>query len=64
MKPISPVTLSIGRSALSGTLERLLKGNPQPGDSIEISSYALDVLEHHIERKLVARQMLATEKSE
>jgi DNA repair protein RecO (recombination protein O) len=64
MKPMSPVALSIGRVALSGTLERLLKGNPQRAGSIEISSYALDVLEHHIERKLLARQMLVTEKSE
>jgi DNA repair protein RecO (recombination protein O) len=64
MKPISPVALSIGRSALSGTLERVLKRNPQLAGSTEISSYALDVLEHHIERKLVSRQMLVTEKSE
>jgi DNA repair protein RecO (recombination protein O) len=63
-RPISPVALSIGREALSGTLERLLKGNPPLAGSTEISSYALDVLEHHIERKLVARQMLVTEKSE
>lgn len=64
MKLLSPVALSIGRAALSGTLERLLKGNPQLAGSTEMSSYALDVLEHHLERKLVARQMLITEKSE
>jgi DNA repair protein RecO (recombination protein O) len=63
-EPISPVALSIGREALSGTLERLLKGNPPLAGSTEISSYALDALEHHIERKLIARQMLTTEKSE
>ena len=63
-KPISQVALSVGQAALSGTLERLLKGNPSLEGSDEISSYALDVLEHHMERKLVARQMLVTGKSE
>jgi len=62
VEPMSQVALSIGREALSGTLERLLKLNPSLSASVEISSYALDVLEHHIERKLVARQMLVTEK--
>src|ERR1700716_1158643 len=55
---ISKVSLSIGREALSGTLERLLKMNPSSKSSSEISSYALDILEHHMERKLVSRQML------
>jgi DNA repair protein RecO (recombination protein O) len=64
MKSISQVALSVGRAALSGTLERLLKGNPSLPGSNEISSFALDILEHHIERKLVARQMLVTGKSE
>jgi len=59
-KPTSPVALSIGRGALSGTLERLLKTNPSLSGSDEISSFALDILEHHLERKLVARQMLTT----
>src|ERR1700674_237351 len=59
-KPISQVALSIGRGALSGTLERLLKTNPSLPASQEISSFALDILEHHLERKLVARQMLTT----
>ena len=63
-KPISQVALSVGRAALSGTLERLLKTNPSSEGSEEISSYALDILEHHMERKLVARQMLVTGKSE
>ena len=64
VKPISQVALSVGRLALSGTLERLLKGSPSLQGSDEISSYALDILEHHMERKLVARQMLVTGKSE
>jgi hypothetical protein len=58
------VALSVGKAALSGTLERLLKTNPSLQGSDEISSYALDILEHHMERKLVARQMLTTGKSE
>ena len=64
MKVISQVALSVGRAALGGTLERLLKGNPSLPGSNEISSYALDILEHHMERKLVARKMLVTGKSE
>jgi DNA repair protein RecO (recombination protein O) len=64
MKPISQVALSVGRAALSGTLDRLLKGNPSLPASDEICNYALDILEHHMERKLIARQMLATGKSE
>jgi len=63
-KTISQVALSVGRAALSGTLERLLKTNPSSEGSEEISSYALDILEHHMERKLVSRQMLVTGKSE
>jgi DNA repair protein RecO (recombination protein O) len=63
MKMISQVALSVGRTALSGTLERLLEGNPSLPGSNEISGYALDILEHHIERKLVSRQMLATGKN-
>ena len=59
VKPISKVALSIGRKALSGTLERLLKENPSPIGSSEILSYGLDILEHHIEKKLVSRKILS-----
>ena len=55
MKPTSKEALSVGRTALSGTLERLLKENPSEGAAKEILSYALDVLEHHIEKKLISR---------
>ena len=58
LEPISNVALDIGRTALSGTLERLLKGNPSLTGSDEISSYALDILEQHMERRLTTRQML------
>jgi len=56
MKPISKEALSVGRMALAGTLDRLLKENPAIAPTKEILSYALDVLEHHIEKKLVSRR--------
>lgn len=57
-KEISKEALSIGYQALSGTLDRLLKLRPSITASIEILSYGLDVLEHHIEKNLVSRKML------
>jgi|ERR1700676_971983 DNA repair protein RecO (recombination protein O) len=63
MRQISQVALSVGRLALSGTLERLLKTGPSLQAATEISSYALNILEQHMERKLIARQMLETEAS-
>src|SRR5579872_3098042 len=58
LEQISQVALSVGRTALAGTLERLLKGDPPLAGSQEISSYALNILEQHMERKLTVRQML------
>ena len=63
MRKISKEALSIGRRALSGTLERLLKDNPSPKASREILSYGLDVLEHHIEKSLISRKILAVGES-
>ena|ERR1700687_3837424 len=63
VKPVSQAALSVGRLALSGTLDRLLKENPSLPGAEEISSYALDILEHHMERKMVARQMLVAGES-
>jgi len=57
---ISKEALSIGRTALSGTLDRLLKENPQMDSSREILSYTLDILENHFEKKLVSRRILET----
>jgi DNA repair protein RecO (recombination protein O) len=57
-KPISKEALAIGRETLSGTLERLLKGNASLAASNEILSYALDILEHHAERKFNSRVLL------
>jgi DNA repair protein RecO (recombination protein O) len=63
LEQISQVALSVGRIALSGTLERLLKSSPSPSGSAEISSCALNILEQHMERKLTSRQMLDAPKS-
>jgi DNA repair protein RecO (recombination protein O) len=59
-KKIPEEALSIGQIALSGPLERLLKQNPISDHSKEILSYALDVLEHHFEKKLMSRKILET----
>lgn len=55
-KLISKESLSVGALALSGTLDRMLAGNPPSGPVKEILSYALDVLERHIEKKLISRK--------
>jgi len=60
MKPISKEALSVGWSAVGGTLDRLLKENPPIDAAKEILSYALDILEHHIEKKLVSRKAFET----
>jgi DNA repair protein RecO (recombination protein O) len=57
-KEISNQALSIGRQALSGSLNRLFKLNPSVVASNEILGHALDILEQHIEKKLVSRKML------
>jgi hypothetical protein len=63
MKQISKEALSVGRIALSGTMDRLLKEDPPIGPAKEILSYALDILEHHIEKKLISRKTLETGES-
>ena len=56
MKSISNEALAVGRTVLSGTLDRLLSQNPQVGPIKEILSYTLDILEQHIERNLISRK--------
>jgi DNA repair protein RecO (recombination protein O) len=63
MVPISKEALSVGRMALSGTLDKLLNESPPIGPTKEILSYALDVLEHHIEKKLISRKTFETGES-
>lgn len=60
MKPISQEALSIGRVALSGTLDKRLAEKPAIGPVNEILQFALDLLEHHIEKKLASRKLLET----
>jgi DNA repair protein RecO (recombination protein O) len=57
-KPLSKESLSIGRMALSGTLNRLLKESYKVEAAEEILGYALDILEHHIDKKLISRKTL------
>ncbi len=58
MRPISKEALSIGRKALSGTLDQLMKGFGAAHASREILSYALDILERHREKQLISRKIL------
>src|ERR1700722_15695280 len=63
MRRLSNESLSVGKVALSGTLDRLLKEKPSADAVREILSYALDVLEHHIEKKLISRKTFETGES-
>jgi DNA repair protein RecO (recombination protein O) len=58
MRPLPLPVVKVARKILSGTLEELLATKPAAGSSFEILGYALDILEHHMERKLVSREML------
>ena len=62
-RKISKEALAVGKAALSGTLDRLLKSNPSTDATREILGYALDVLEHHIEKKLISRKTFETGES-
>jgi hypothetical protein len=57
-KPVSKEALSVGLRVLSGTLDRFLGEKPVAGPSKEILSYALDILERHMEKHLASRKML------
>jgi len=63
-KPISKEALYVGKAALGGPLERLWKETPGPGATKEILSYALDILERHIEKKLISRKTFETGENE
>jgi DNA repair protein RecO (recombination protein O) len=58
MRLISKEGLSVGRQALSGTLDRLFSLNPALVLANEILSFSLDILEQHMEKKLISRKML------
>jgi recombinational DNA repair protein (RecF pathway) len=55
-RSVSKEGLAIGRAIISGKLEQVLKENHSMAAAKEILDYALDILEHHIEKKLVSRK--------
>jgi hypothetical protein len=56
MKPISKESLAIGRLALSGSLDRMLNEKLSSETAKQLLSYALDILERHMEKKLISRK--------
>lgn len=60
MRRLSPEALAAAREIISGNLERYLNVSPSLIGADEISSYALDLLEHHIGKRMVSRTMLST----
>ena len=59
MTSISPAALAAGRQILTGKLDRFLKEKYSTDTLNEISEHTLNVIEHHAEKKLVTRQMVA-----
>ncbi len=59
MTSISPAALAAGRQILTGKLDRFLKEKYSTDALSEISEYALNVIEHHAEKKLITRQVVA-----
>ena len=58
MKQISPATLELGRRILVSRIEVLLELQISSVAAVQLTSYALDIIEHHIERKLNSRPLL------
>jgi DNA repair protein RecO (recombination protein O) len=63
MKNLSPLAMQTAREILAGNFERFLKSNSPLAGMEEIASYALDILEHHSERKFVTRKLLDASES-
>jgi DNA repair protein RecO (recombination protein O) len=59
MTTISPSALAAGRQILTWKLDRFLKEKYSTDTLSEISDYTLNVIEHHAEKKLLTRQMVA-----
>jgi DNA repair protein RecO (recombination protein O) len=59
MTAISPKALAAGRQILSGKLESFLKADNSTDALIDFSEFTLNLIEHHIEKKLVTRQAFA-----
>jgi DNA repair protein RecO (recombination protein O) len=62
-RQISNEALAVGKVAISGTLDRLLNEKLSGSAVREILSYSLDVLERHIEKKLISRKIFETGES-
>jgi DNA repair protein RecO (recombination protein O) len=61
MRTVTAEALLVGRLILSGTLDHTLKEKPSDRAAAEIAGYALNIIEHHIERELTTRHMLNSE---
>lgn len=58
MNPISRVARSLGQQMLSRKLEVILENSSSRHAAAELLEFGLDILEHHIEKKLVSRKTL------
>jgi DNA repair protein RecO (recombination protein O) len=58
MREVSLAALSLAKQIVSGPLEQVMKKKQPDGAATQLYSYTLDLIEHHLEKKLVARQML------
>ncbi|HVA72138.1 MAG TPA: DNA repair protein RecO [Candidatus Limnocylindrales bacterium] len=60
MKPLSGTALGAGRKILGDRLDKIGAAGLTKPALRELSRYALDLIEHQIERKLISREMLET----
>jgi DNA repair protein RecO (recombination protein O) len=58
MRPLPATAIAAGRRMLAGRLEQLTTESWTASPLRDLNNYLLDLIEHHIERKLVARRML------
>ena len=58
MREISSGALALARQIVAESLEQVMKRTATDKSATQIYSYTLDLIEHHLERKLVSRQML------
>ena len=50
--------LRLAKQIVSGPLEQVMKKKQSDEAAAQLYSYTLDLIEHHLEKKLVVRQML------
>lgn len=58
MRALPATAIAAGRRMLAGRLEQLATESWAASALRDLNNYLLDLIEHHIERKLVARRML------